>query len=230
MAALSKREKEWTKEIDRMQRYDLLEAIQLVKKYAKAKFDERVDVAFRLGIDPRKSDQMVRGSCSLPNGTGKVVRVLVFAKGEKEKEALDAGADFAGGDELVEKIKGGWMEFDRVIATPDMMAVVGKIGRVLGPRGLMPNPKVGTVTQAVGETVKMIKQGQVQFKTDKGANVQAMAGLASFSEEALSENIRAFYDSLVKLKPATAKGTYIRNIAISTTQGPGVKIDPSNFK
>jgi len=230
MAHVFKRKKEWKQEINRTKRYDLPEAIQLVKKYAKAKFDERVDVVFRLGIDPRKSDQMVRGSCSLPNGTGKTVRVLVFAKGEKEKEALEAGADFAGGEELAEKIKDGWLEFDRVIASPDMMAVVGKIGRILGPRGLMPNPKVGTVTQAVGETVKMIKQGQVQFKSDKGANIHAMAGLASFSEEALAENIKAFYDSLIKLKPATAKGTYIRNIAISSTQGPGVRVDPAYFK
>lgn len=230
MAKATKRKKEWRAEVDRTKRYGLEEAIQLVKKYAKAKFDERVDVAFRLGVDPRKSDQVVRGSCSLPNGTGKVVRVLVFAKGDKEKEALEAGADYVGGDDLVEKIQGGWLEFDRVIATPDMMALVGKIGRVLGPRGLMPNPKVGTVTQAVGDMVKMIKQGQVQFKTDKGANVQALAGLASFSDEALAENIRAFHDSLVKLKPSTAKGTYIRNIAISSTQGPGIKIDPNIFK
>lgn len=230
MATVSKRKKEWKKEVDRTQRYNLPEAIQMVKKYANAKFDERVDVVFRLGIDPRKSDQMVRGSCSLPHGTGKVVRVLVFAKGEKEKEALDAGADFAGGEELVEKIKEGWLEFDRVIATPDMMAVVGKIGRILGPRGLMPNPKVGTVTQAVGDTVKMIKQGQVQFKSDKGANIHAIAGLASFSDDALSDNIKAFYDSLIKLKPATAKGTYIRNIAICSTQGPGIRVDPADFK
>lgn len=230
MAKLFKRKKEWKQEIDRNKRYELPEAIQLVKKYAKAKFDERVDVVFRLGVDPRKSDQMVRGSCSLPNGTGKTVRILVFAKGEKEKEALDAGADYAGGDELVEKIKSGWLEFDRVIASPDMMAVVGKIGRVLGPRGLMPNPKVGTVTQAIGETVKLIKQGQVQFKTDKGANIHAMIGLASFSEQAIAENIMAFHNSLLKLKPATAKGTYIRNIAISTTQGPGVRIDPAVFR
>jgi len=230
MATISKRKKEWKKEIDKTKKYSLLEAIRLVKKYAKAKFDERVDVAFRLGVDPRKSDQMVRGSCSLPNGTGKVVKVLVFAKGDKEKEALDAGADFAGGEELVEKIKEGWLEFDRVIATPDMMGVVGKIGRILGPRGLMPNPKVGTVTQAVADVVKMVKQGQVQFKTDKGANIQAMAGLTSFSDEALSDNIRAFYDSLIKLKPATAKGTYIKNIAISSTMGPGVRVDTADFK
>ena len=230
MANASKRKKEWKKEIDRTKRYELPEAIQLVKKYAKAKFDEPVDVSFRLGVDPRKSDQMVRGSCTLPNGTGKVVRVLVFAKGEKEKEALDAGADYAGGDDLVEKIKEGWLEFDRVVATPDMMGVVGKIGKILGPRGLMPNPKVGTVTQAVGDVVSMIKKGQVQFKTDKNANVQATTGLTSFSEEALTENIRSFHDSLIKLKPSTAKGTYIKNISISSTMGPGVKVDPGFFK
>jgi large subunit ribosomal protein L1 len=230
MAKLSKRKKEWREEIDRTKRYDLIEAIQLVKKYAKVKFDEPVNAVFRLGVDPRKSDQMVRGSCTLPNGTGKTVRVLVFAKGDKEKEALDAGADFAGGDDLVAKIKEGWLEFDRVVATPDMMGVVGKIGKILGPRGLMPNPKVGTVTQAVGDVVSMIKKGQVQFKTDKGANVHATTGLASFSDEALVENIRSFYDSLIKLKPSTAKGTYIRNISISSTMGPGVKVDPAYFK
>jgi large subunit ribosomal protein L1 len=229
MAQVTKKKKEWRTEFDRTQRYALIDAIQLVKKCAKAKFEERVDVAFRLGVDPRKSDQVVRGSCSLPHGTGKVVRVLVFAKGEKEKEALEAGADYAGAEDFVEKIKEGWLEFDRVIATPDMMAVVGKIGRILGPRGLMPNPKVGTVTQAVGDTVRLIKQGQVQFKTDKGANVHAMAGLVSFSDEALADNIRAVYNSLIKLKPSTAKGTYIRNVAISSTQGPGVKIDPAGF-
>jgi large subunit ribosomal protein L1 len=230
MANISKRKKEWKAEIDTMKRYDLVEAIQLVKKYSKAKFDEPLDVSFRLGIDPRKSDQMIRGSCTLPNGTGKVVRVLVFAKGDKEKEALDAGADFAGGDDIVEKIKGGWLEFDRVVATPDMMGVVGKIGKILGPRGLMPNPKVGTVTPAVGDTVSMIKKGQVQFKTDKGANVQATTGLTSFSDDALSENIISLYESVIKLKPANAKGTYIKNVSISSTMGPGVKVDPACFK
>ena len=230
MATDSKKKKEWKSEIDRMKKYPLGEAIQMLKKYSKVKFDEGIDVAIRLGVDPRKSDQMVRGSCTLPHGTGKEVRVLVFAKGEKEKEAMDAGADFTGGEDLVEKIKGGWLEFDRVIATPDMMGVVGKIGRVLGPRGLMPNPKVGTVTQAVGDTVEMIKKGQVQFKTDKGANIHAPAGLTSFSEEAITENIKAIFETLVKLKPATAKGTYIRNISISSTMGPGVKIDAAEFR
>lgn len=230
MAINSKKKKDWKQEIDRDKDYDLSEAIQLVKKFSAAKFEERIDIAFRLGIDPRKSDQVVRGSCSLPHGTGKIVRVLVFAKGEKEKEALDAGADYAGGEDLANKIKDGWFEFDRVIATPDMMGVVGKIGRLLGPRGLMPNPKVGTITQAVGDTVKMIKQGQVQFKTDKGANVHAAAGLTSFSEEAIIENINAFHESLVKLRPATAKGTYIKKLSISSTMGPGIKIDLSFFK
>ena len=230
MTKIFKRKKEWKKEIDSTKKYELSEAIDLVKKFSTAKFNEPLDVAFRLGVDPRKSDQMVRGSCTLPHGTGKTIRVLVFAKGEKEKEALDAGADYAGGDDLVAKIKEGWLEFDRVIATPDMMGTVGKIGKILGPRGLMPNPKVGTVTPAVGDTVSLVKKGQVQFKTDKGANVQATAGLASFSKEALMENIQAFYDSLVKLRPSTAKGTYIRNVSISSTMGPGVKIDPTSLK
>lgn len=230
MAKISKRKKEWREEIDRTTRHDLTEAIELVKKYAKVKFDEPVDAVFRLGVDPRKSDQMVRGSCTLPNGTGKVVRVLVFAKGEKEKEALDAGADYVGADDMAEKIKEGWLEFDRVVATPDMMGVVGKIGKILGPRGLMPNPKVGTVTQAVGDVVSMIKKGQVQFRTDKGANIHATTGLVSFSTEALVENIKSLHDSLIKMKPATAKGTYIRNISISSAMGPGVRVDPAFFK
>lgn len=230
MANVSKRMKQWKQELDNTKRYELSEAIALLKKYSTAKFGERLDIVFRLGIDPRKSDQLVRGSCSLPNGTGKEVRVLVFAKGEKEQEAKDAGADFVGGDDLAEKIKGGWFEFDRVIAAPDMMGVVGKIGRLLGPRGLMPNPKVGTVTAAVGDTVKMVKQGQVQFKTDKGANVHATIGVMSFSEEQMRENIVTFYESLIKLKPAAAKGTYIKNIVISSTMGPGIKLDPYQFK
>ena len=230
MAKVSKRQKEWSKKIDSTKKHDLLEAVKLVKDFANAKFAERVDVSFRLGVDPRKSDQMVRGGCVLPNGTGQEVRVLVFARGEKEKEALDAGADYAGSDELVAKIQGGWLEFDRVVATPDMMAVVGRIGRILGPRGLMPNPKVGTVTQNVGEIVQTIKQGQVQFRTDKGANVQGTVGLASFEDDKLAGNIKAFYDALIKLKPATAKGTYVKNISISSTMGPGIKVDPNYFR
>ena len=230
MANDSKKMKQWKQEVDSNTRYELSEAVALLKKHSTAKFAERLDIVFRLGIDPRKSDQLVRGSCSLPNGTGKEVRVLVFAKGEKEQEAKDAGADFVGGDDLAEKIKGGWFDFDRVIAAPDMMGVVGKIGRLLGPRGLMPNPKVGTVTAAVGETVKMVKQGQVQFKTDKGANVHATIGVMSFSEEQMKENISTFFESLMKLKPAGAKGIYIKNVSISSTMGPGIKLDPHQFK
>lgn len=230
MAKVSKKMKQWKQEVDSTKRYELSEAIALLKKYSTAKFAERLDIVVRLGVDPRKSDQLVRGSCSLPNGTGKEVRVLVFAKGEKEQEAKDAGADFVGGDDLADKIKEGWFDFDRVIAAPDMMGVVGKIGRLLGPRGLMPNPKVGTVTAAVGDTVKMIKQGQVQFKTDKGANVHATIGVMSFSEEQMKENIAAFHESLLKLKPSAAKGTYIKNIVISSTMGPGLKLDPHQFK
>lgn len=230
MAKVSKRVKAWAKELDRTEKHELLEAVKMVKKFASAKFTEQVDVSFRLGVDPRKSDQMVRGSCVLPHGTGKEVRVLVLARGEKEKEALEAGADFAGAEDLVEKIQGGWLDFDRVVATPDMMALVGRIGRILGPRGLMPNPKVGTVTQEVGEIVKTIKKGQVQFRTDKGANVQATVGMVSFDDEKLVENIQAFYDSLLKLKPATAKGSYLRNVAVSSTMGPGIKVDVNYFK
>jgi len=230
MAKLSKRMKEWKGEVDREKKYDFEDAVEILKKFTKAKFKERFDVVIRLGIDPRKSDQMVRGSCSLPHGTGKEVRVLVFAKGEKEKEALDAGADFVGGDDLAEKIKGGWFDFDRVIAAPDMMGVVGKIGRVLGPRGLMPNPKVGTVTAAIAETVKLVKQGQVQFKTDKGANIHATIGMMAFTAEQMRDNLQTFHDSIVKLKPANAKGTFIKHIAISSTMGPGLKLDPFQFK
>jgi large subunit ribosomal protein L1 len=230
MAKLSKRMKEWQGELDREKKFDFAEAAELLKKYTKAKFKERFDVVIRLGIDPRKSDQMVRGSCSLPHGTGKEVRVLVFAKGDKEKEALDAGADFVGGDDMAQKIKDGWFEFDRVIAAPDMMGVVGKIGRILGPRGLMPNPKVGTVTAAVGETVKLVKKGQVQFKTDKGANIHATIGMMSFTAEQMKDNLQTFHDAIIKLKPATAKGTFIKHIAISSTMGPGLKLDPFQFK
>lgn len=231
MPKVSKRKKEWSKELDRTQKFGLEEGLELVKKYANAKFPEKVDVAVRLGVDPRKSDQMVRGSCVLPNGTGQTLRVLVFAKGDKEKEALDAGADFAGGEELAEKIQGeNWFEFDRVVATPDMMGVVGKIGRLLGPKGLMPNPKVGTVTADVKTVVEEIKKGQVQFRTDKGANVHATCGLVSFESDKLAENIKTIYDQLIKLKPSSAKGTYIKGVTISSTMGPGIRLDESQFR
>ncbi|MDT8446051.1 MAG: 50S ribosomal protein L1 [bacterium] len=231
MSNLTKRQKEWSKELDRTQKFSLDEGLALVKKYAKAKFTEKVDVALRLGVDPRKSDQMVRGSCVLPHGTGQTLRVLVFAKGDKEKEALEAGADFAGGEELADKIANeGWFEFDRVVATPDMMAVVGKIGRLLGPKGLMPNPKVGTVTADVKTVVGEIKKGQVQFRTDKGANVHATCGLVTFESSQLADNIKTIYDQLVKLKPSSAKGTYIKGITISSTMGPGVRLDENQFR
>lgn len=211
--------------VDRSKSYPLQEGVELVKDAVYAKFDETVDVAVRLGVDPRHADQMVRGAVVLPNGLGKEVRVLVFAKGEKEKEALDAGADYVGADDLVTKIQGGWFEFDTAIATPDMMGVVGKIGKLLGPRGLMPNPKVGTVTFDVGRAVKESKSGKVEFRVEKAGIVHAPVGKASFTSETLKENLLALVDALVKAKPSAAKGTYIKKITISSTMGPGVRLD-----
>lgn len=210
--------------------YALDEAIALALDCKYAKFDESVDIAIRLGVDPRHADQMVRSSVVLPNGTGKTARVLVFAKGEKEKEALDAGADYAGSDEFVEKIKNGWLEFDRTIATPDMMATVGKIGKILGPRNLMPNAKLGTVTFDVGRVVQEIKSGKVDFKVDKAGVLHAMIGKASFGVEKLKENILSFVDRIIQLKPASSKGIYLKTISISTTMGPGVKLDPMELR
>ncbi len=230
MKNVSKRSKAWLGEIDSTKKYDILEAVELLKKFTLSSFAEKLDVCIRLGIDPRKTDQMIRSSCSLPNGTGKEVRILVIANGEKEKEALDAGADFAGGDSMIEKIQGGWLEFDRVIATPDAMGLVGKIGRILGPRGLMPNPKVGTVTMNIADTVTEIKKGQIQFRTDKSANVHASIGLVSFEPEKIKENLVALYDTLIKLKPASAKGSYIRGVNITSTMGPGIKIDENSLR
>lgn len=205
--------------------YALDEGLELALKCKYAKFDESVDLAIRLGVDPRHADQMVRSSVVLPNGTGKTERVLVFAKGEKEKEALEAGADYAGSDEYVEKIKGGWLEFDRTIATPDMMGTVGKIGKILGPRNLMPNAKLGTVTFDVGRVVQEIKSGKVDFKVDKAGVLHAMVGKSSFGPEKLRENILAFVDKIIQLKPSSSKGIYLKNISMSTTMGPGVKLD-----
>ncbi|MGD9505805.1 MAG: 50S ribosomal protein L1, partial [Syntrophobacteraceae bacterium] len=192
--------------------------------------DETVDIAVRLGVDPRHADQMIRGTVVLPNGLGKEVRVLVFAKGEKVKEALDAGADYAGGDELVDKIKEGWLEFDKTVATPDMMGTVGKIGKVLGPRGLMPNAKLGTVTFDLAKVVKEIKAGKVDFRVEKTGIVHAPMGKVSFGSEKLLQNVSIFLETLIRLKPTTAKGTYLRGIAISTTMGPGIQIDPLAVK
>lgn len=215
--------------VDREKLYDLPEAIALSQKAAFAKFDESVDAAVKLGVDPRHSDQMVRGAVVLPNGTGKTVRVLVFAKGEKAQEATVAGADVVGGDELVAKVEGGWMEFDKVVATPDMMGKVGKLGKVLGPRGLMPNPKVGTVTNDVAKVVKELKAGMVEFRVDKAGIIHAPIGRKNFPAEKLVENMKALMDALIKAKPAGSKGIYLRGVNISTTMGPGVKIDPKNF-
>jgi len=214
--------------VDRNKSYTLKEAINLVKAASYAKFDETVDLMVRLGVDPRHADQMVRGAVVLPNGLGKDVRVLVFAKGEKEKEARDAGADYVGAEDLVAKIQEGWFEFDTAIATPDMMGVVGKIGKLLGPRGLMPNPKVGTVTFDVGRAVKESKSGKVEFRVEKAGIIHAPVGKVSFNEEKLQENILAIYDALIKAKPSAAKGTYVRKISLSSTMGPGVRCDTSD--
>ena len=211
-------------------RYTLQEATEMVVSMADAKFDETVDAAVRLGVNPAHADQMVRGSVVLPNGLGKTVKVLVFAKGEKEKEALDAGADLVGNDEIIEKIKGGWFEFDRVVATPDMMGAVGKIGKILGPRGLMPNPKVGTVTFDVANAVKELKAGKVEFRVEKAGIVHSPVGKVSFGADKLRENIMALLETIIKLKPAASKGTYIKSIALSSTMGAGVKIDPLDIK
>jgi len=230
MPTRGKNYKRVTAELDKSKVYNLADAVDLVLKSGYAKFDESVDVAIKLGVDPRHADQMVRSSVVLPNGTGKVTRVLVFAKGDKEKEALDAGADYAGGDEYVEKIKAGWLEFDRTIATPDMMATVGKIGRILGPRNLMPNAKLGTVTFDVGRVVKEIKAGKVDFKVDKAGIVHVMIGKVSFGAGKLSENMLAFVDKILQLSPASSKGIYLKGINMSTTMGPGFKIDPVDIR
>ncbi len=216
--------------VDRTKRYTFEEGINLALQCAYASFDETLDIAVRLGVDPRHADQMVRGTVVLPNGLGKVVRVAVFAKGEKVKEALDAGADVAGGEELIEKIKEGWMEFDKAVATPDMMGQVGKIGKILGPRGLMPNAKLGTVTFDVAKVVQEIKAGKVDFRVEKTGIVHAPMGKVSFGAEKLMQNISTFIDTLIRLKPTAAKGTYLRGIAISTTMGPGIRIDPLAVK
>jgi large subunit ribosomal protein L1 len=230
---MSKRGKKWIearKDIIPGKKYSLNEAIDLVLKSAYAKFDETVEAAIRLGVNPQHADQMVRGSVVLPHGLGKQVRVLVFAKGEKEKEALDAGADYAGGDEFIEKIKGGWLEFDRVVATPDMMGSVGKLGKILGPRGLMPNPKVGTVTFDVERAVKELKAGKVEFRVERAGIVHTPVGKVSFGAEKLRENILALLETIIKLKPASSKGTYLKSIALSSTMGPGVKVDPLDVR
>ena len=211
-------------------KYGLKDAVELVVGVARGKFDETVEAAVRLGVNPAHADQMVRGSVVLPCGLGKSVRVLVFAKGEKEREALDAGADLVGGDDIIEKIKTGWLEFDRVVATPDMMGSVGKIGKILGPRGLMPNPKVGTVTFDVATAVQDLKAGKVEFRVEKAGIVHSPIGKVSFGVDKLRENILALLEAIVKLKPASSKGTYLKSISLSSTMGPGVKVDPLDVR
>ena len=210
--------------IDRHKNYDLKEALSMAKEGNATKFDSSVDIAVNLGVDPRKADQNIRGSVVLPKGTGKKFRILVFAKGEKEKEAIDAGAEFVGGDDLVKKIQEGWTDFDRVVATPDMMGTVGKIGKILGPRGLMPNPKTGTVTFDVKQAVEQIQAGKVDFRVDKSGIIHVSVGKASFSVEDLEENYKEFMSTLVKMKPSTAKGLYVKSVSLSTTMGPGIKV------
>lgn len=226
MAKRSKRFQEAAKAVDHDRRYGLEEALSLAVGGARARFDETVEVAVRLGVDPRQADQNVRGTVVLPHGTGRSLRVLVFAKGEKVKEAEEAGADFVGAEDLVKKIQEeSWLDFDKVVATPDMMAQVGRIGKILGPRGLMPNPKVGTVTLDVGRTVREIKAGKVEFRVDKGGIVHVPVGKASFGAEKLVENVNALLAAVLRAKPSAAKGSYVRSVAVSTTMGPGVRID-----
>jgi large subunit ribosomal protein L1 len=221
----SKKYLEAAAKVDSTKLYSIEEAIKLVKEVKFANFDETVDMAFRLGVDPRHADQMIRGALSLPAGTGKTVRVCVITQGDNIKAAEEAGADFVGGDDLVAKIAGGWLDFDRVIASPDMMGKLGRIGRVLGPRGLMPNPKLGTVTPNVGQAVKEQKGGKVEYRTEKNGIVHVPVGKSSFSEEDLRKNVDAIIGAIVKAKPASAKGTYMKSLTINTTMGPGIKID-----
>ena len=227
--ATGKRLKSAYDAIDREAFYPLTDAVKLIKDRAKAKFDETIEIAMNLGIDPRHADQNVRGVVQLPNGTGKTMKVAVFARGEKAKEAERAGADIVGAEDLVEKVQGGTIEFDRCIATPDMMALVGRLGKVLGPRGLMPNPKLGTVAADVAAAVKAAKGGQVEFRAEKAGIIHAGIGKASFSEDALVENVKAFVGAINRAKPSGAKGTYLKKVSLSSTMGPGVKLDVSNL-
>lgn len=229
MAKKSKKFQDAAKKVDSTKSYSVEEAVALAKEVDFAKFDATVEVAYRLGIDTRKNDQQIRGAVVLPNGTGKTQRVLVFAKGEKAKEALAAGADYAGDTDLVQKIQGGWFDFDVIVATPDMMGEVGRLGRVLGPKGLMPNPKTGTVTMDVTKAIDEIKAGKVTYRADKAGNIHVPIGKVSFDDAKLLENFRTIHDVIVKAKPATAKGQYVKNVSVTTTFGPGVKVDASSL-
>ncbi len=230
MTKRGKKYLESNKKVDAETRHNFDEAVKMAIDSSYVKFDETIDVAVRLGVDPRHADQMIRGSVVLPNGLGKEVKVLVFAKGEKEKEALDAGADFAGGDDLIDKIKKGWFGFDKAVATPDMMGSVGKIGKLLGPKGLMPNAKTGTVTFDVARAVNDLKAGKIDFKVEKAGIVHAPMGKVSFGVEKIMQNAAAFLETIIRLKPASSKGIYLKGIAISTTMGPGIKIDAASVK
>lgn len=229
MAKKGKKYLEAAKLVEVSKAYAVTEAIEVAKKANFTKFDATVEVAFRLGVDPKKADQQIRGAVVLPNGTGKTQRVLVFAKGEKAKEAEAAGADFVGESDYINKIQQGWFDFDVIVATPDMMGEVGKLGRVLGPKGLMPNPKTGTVTFDVTKAVNEIKAGKVEYRVDKAGNIHAPIGKVSFEDAKLVENFTTIYDTLMKVKPAAAKGTYMKNVSVTTTMGPGVKVDSSSF-
>ena len=228
MAKLTKKQKAAAAIVDSHKLYDIDEAVKLVKEAASAKFDETVEVAFNLNINPKYADQQLRGATVLPAGTGKSKKVLVFAKDHKEDEAKAAGADYVGGKELADKIMQGWLDFDVVVATPDMMAVVGRLGRILGPKGLMPNPKVGTVTMDVTKAVNEIKGGKVQYRTDKAGNVQVIIGKVSFTEDKLKQNLLAIYNTILKARPSTVKGAYMKSLTIRSTMGPGIHLDPLN--
>ncbi|MBW1992284.1 MAG: 50S ribosomal protein L1 [Deltaproteobacteria bacterium] len=230
MAHRGKRYQQLAEKIEPGRRYTFAEAVDLALQTASAKFDETLEASVALGVNPRHADQMVRGAVVLPHGLGKKVRVLVFAKGEKEKEALEAGADYVGADDLIAKIQGGWLEFDKAVATPDMMGQVGRLGKILGPRGLMPNAKVGTVTFDVAKAVKEIKGGKIEFRVDRGGVVHVPLGKVSFGAEKLLVNLAAFLDTLIRLKPATSKGTYLKSIYLSTTMGPGIPVDTGDVK
>lgn len=229
MAKKGKKYQDAVKLVERETSYEAIDALELVKKTASAKFDETVEVAARLGVDPKKADQQIRGAVVLPHGTGRTQRVLVFAKGEKAKEAEAAGADYVGDEDLVNKISKGWFEFDVIVATPDMMAQVGKLGRVLGPKGLMPNPKTGTVTFEVAKAVQEIKAGKIEYRVDKAGNIHVPIGKVSFDTEKLAENFSTIMETLMKAKPAAAKGTYVRNVSVASTMGPGIRVNTAKF-
>ena len=229
MAKRGKKYLEAAKKVESSKAYSADEAVALVKETSTVKFDASVEVAFRLGVDPKKADQAIRGAVVLPHGTGKVQRVLVFAKGEKAKDAEAAGADYVGDSDMINKIQQGWFDFDVIVATPDMMAEVGKLGRVLGPKGLMPNPKTGTVTFDVAKAVNEIKAGKVEYRVDKAGNIHVPIGKVSFEAAKLKENLAVIYDTMLKVKPAAAKGTYVKNVTVTSTMGPGIKVDPSTI-